>query len=120
MNAYRLPKGTDAITKKTAITEATIGAAASPLEILDSACNLLNSITKFVPNCNLNALTDLASASELALASAKIAAYNVKINTQYLEGYTKTDLEEKCDLKLNQCNNTIIEINNIFTERLGW
>jgi hypothetical protein len=54
------------------------------------------------------------------LASAKIAAYNVKINTQYLEGDTKTDLENKCDHKLNQCRNTIIEINNIFTNRLGW
>ena len=120
MNAYRLPKDTDAITKKTAITEATIGAATAPLEILDNACNLLTSITNLVPNCNLNALTDLASASELALASAKIAAYNVKINTEYLEGDTKRDLEEKCDHKLNQCNNTIIEINKIFTKRLGW
>ena len=120
MNAYRLPKDTEPMTKKTAITEATIGAAASPLEILDSACNLLTCITKLVPNCNVNALTDLASASELALASAKIAAYNVKINTQYLEGDTKRDLEEKCDDKLNKCNKTIIEINKIFTKRLGW
>ncbi len=120
MNAYRLPKDTDATTKKKAITEATIGAASAPLEILDYACNLLITISTLVPNCNVNALTDLASASELALASAKIAAYNVKINTQYLEGDAKSDLEEKCVHKLNQCNNTIIEINSIFTNRLGW
>ena len=120
MNAYRLPKDTDAMTKKKAITEATIGAASAPLEILDYACNLLITISTLVPNCNVNALTDLASASELALASAKIAAYNVKINTQYLEGDAKSDLEEKCVHKLNQCNNTIIEINSIFTNRLGW
>ena len=49
MNAYRLPKDTDAITKKTAITEATIGAAASPLEILDSACNLLTVLLNSYP-----------------------------------------------------------------------
>tara|TARA_Y100000748_G_scaffold233193_1_gene197134 strand:+ start:1557 stop:2180 length:624 start_codon:yes stop_codon:yes gene_type:complete len=120
MNAYRLPKDTDAMTKKKAITEATIGAASAPLEILDYACILLKTISTLVPNCNVNALTDLASASELALASAKIAAYNVKINTQYLEGDAKSDLDEKCVHKLNQCNNTIIEINSIFTNRLGW
>ena len=120
MNAYRLPKDTDTMTKKKAITEATIGAASAPLEILDYACILLKTISTLVPNCNVNALTDLASASELALASAKIAAYNVKINTQYLEGDAKSDLDEKCVHKLNQCNNTIIEINSIFTNRLGW
>ena len=56
MNAYRLPKDTDAMTKKKAITEATIGAASAPLEILDYACILLKTISTLVPNCNVNAL----------------------------------------------------------------
>ena len=88
MSAYRLPKETEDEKKQRSeeIRNATIGAALAPLNTASSAQKLLSNLEKQSASCNPNALTDLASASEMALSAAKIASLNVRINLEYIEG----------------------------------
>ena len=84
MSAYRLPKETEDEKKQRSeeIRNATIGAALAPLNTASSAQKLLSNLEKQSASCNPNALTDLASASEMALSAAKIASLNVRINLE--------------------------------------
>ena len=88
MSAYRLPKATEIEKKQRSeeIRNATIGAALAPLNTASSAQKLLSNLEKQCASCNPNALTDLASASEMALSATKIASLNVRINLEYIQG----------------------------------
>tara|TARA_A100001037_G_scaffold237679_1_gene216890 strand:+ start:565 stop:1188 length:624 start_codon:yes stop_codon:yes gene_type:complete len=122
MLAYRLPKETESekITRKVAIRDATIGAAKAPLSTASSAQNLLSSLENLCVSCNANALTDLASASEMALSAVKIAAMNVKINLQYISGEDVEMLSSRIEHivreSVNSANNVMVKVN----ERLEW
>ena len=104
MSAYRLPKQTDDEKKQRSeeIRNATIGAALAPLNTASSAQKLLSNLEKQSASCNPNALTDLASASEMALSAAKIASLNVRINLEYIEG-------EDVDLLTSKINKAVAE-----------
>ena len=88
MSAYRLPRETNEqkVERKKMIRDATIGAAEAPLATASSAMELLSNLEGLCVSCNANALTDLASASELSLSAVKIAAMNVRINLDFIEG----------------------------------
>jgi formiminotetrahydrofolate cyclodeaminase len=122
MDAYRLPKGDENTneTRRLAIRDATIGAAKVPLETAEAAQSLLTVVEELSENCNANALTDLASSAELAYTAAKIAAMNVRINLEYLDGDDAESLSLSIDAILDDTRNTVERILLMVNERLGW
>ena len=122
MSAYRMPKDTtnEKKARSSAIREATIAAARAPLDTAFSARSLLSSLESLCVSCNSNALTDLASAAELCLSSVKIAAMNVKINLDSVEG----DDVENISSQLNQVILDSKKLGESITlnvnERLNW
>ena len=122
MSAYRMPKVTtnEKKARSSAIREATIAAARAPLDTAFSAYSLLSSLESLCVSCNSNALTDLASAAELCLSSVKIAAMNVKINLDFVEG-------DDVDNISSQLNQVILDSKKLgesitlkVNERLNW
>tara|TARA_A100000164_G_C21837209_1_gene738285 strand:+ start:424 stop:1044 length:621 start_codon:yes stop_codon:yes gene_type:complete len=122
MSAYRQPKETEAEKKQRSeeIRNATIGAALAPLNTASSAQKLLSNLERQSASCNPNALTDLASASEMALSAAKIASLNVRINLEYIEG-------EDVDLLTSKINKAVAEsiksaniVELMVNQRLEW
>ena len=92
----------------------------TPLKIVKTSFKLLSLLPKLASNGNVNALTDLASASQLAFSSIYIGSLNVKINTPSISEsdavkyVAEVDSLEKKGYILNQ------EIQNIIKIRLGW
>ena len=122
MSAYRLPKETEDEKKQRSeeIRNATIGAALAPLNTASSAQKLLSNLEKQSASCNPNALTDLASASEMALSAAKIASLNVRINLEYIEGEDVDLLTSKISTAVEQSNKSANIVALTVNKRLGW
>ena len=122
MSAYRLPKKTEDEKKQRSeeIRNATIGAALAPLNTASSAQKLLSNLEKQSASCNPNALTDLASASEMALSAAKIASLNVRINLEYIEGEDVDLLTSKISTAVEQSNKSANIVALTVNKRLGW
>ena len=122
MSAYRLPKETEDDKKQRSeeIRNATIGAALAPLNTASSAQKLLSNLEKQSASCNTNALTDLASASEMALSAAKIASLNVKINLEYIEGEDVELLTSKIKTAVEQSIKSANIVSTTVNERLEW
>ena len=122
MSAYRLPKATEIEKKQRSeeIRNATIGAALAPLNTASSAQKLLSNLEKQCASCNPNALTDLASASEMALSAAKIASLNVRINLEYIQGedvaLLNSKIEKAVEGAIKSANNVALTVN----QRLEW
>ena len=122
MSSYRLPRDSDeqkALRKKS-IRDATMGAAEAPLATASCALELLSSLEGLCVSCNANALTDLASASELSLSAVKIAAMNVRINLEFIEGDDVDRLSSKIDKVVNKSTESAEAISLKVNERLGW
>ncbi len=122
MSAYRLPRENDQqkADRKQAIRDATLGAAKAPLATASCAMELLNSLEELCVSCNANALTDLASASELSLSAVKIASMNVRINLDFIEGDDVDSLASKIDKVVQKSSESAEEIAQKVNERLGW
>lgn len=122
MSAYRLPKETEDEKKQRSeeIRNATIGAALAPLNTASSAQKLLSNLEKQSASCNPNALTDLASASEMALSAAKIASLNVRINLEYIEGEDVDLLTSKINTAVEQSIKSANIVSTTVNERLEW
>jgi|TARA_B100001996_G_scaffold308614_1_gene250144 formiminotetrahydrofolate cyclodeaminase len=122
MSAYRLPRGTDEQKeeRKQSIRDATIGAAEAPLATASCAMELLSSLEALCVSCNANALTDLASASELSLSAVKIAAMNVRINLDFLEGDDVDILSSQIDKVVLKSTASAGAISLKVNERLDW
>ena len=122
MSAYRLPKETEDEKKQRSeeIRNATIGAALAPLNTASSAQKLLSNLEKQSASCNPNALTDLASASEMALSAAKIASLNVRINLEYIEGEDVDLLTSKISTAVEQSKKSANIVALTVNKRLGW
>ena len=122
MSAYRLPKQTDDEKKQRSeeIRNATIGAALAPLNTASSAQKLLSNLEKQSASCNPNALTDLASASEMALSAAKIASLNVRINLEYIEGEDVDLLTSKINTAVEQSIKSANIVALMVNKRLEW
>ena len=122
MSAYRLPKATEIEKKQRSeeVRKATIGAALAPLNTASSAQKLLSNLEKQCASCNPNALTDLASASEMALSAAKIASLNVRINLEYIQGedvaLLNSKIEKAVEGAIKSANNVALTVN----QRLDW
>ena len=122
MSAYRLPKETEDEKKQRSeeIRNATIGAALAPLNTASSAQKLLSNLEKQSASCNPNALTDLASASEMALSAAKIASLNVRINLEYIEGEDVDLLTSKINTVVEQSIESANIVSTTVNKRLEW
>ena len=122
MSAYRLPKETEdeKIQRSEEIRNATIGAALAPLNTASSAQKLLSNLEKQSASCNPNALTDLASASEMALSAAKIASLNVRINLEYIEGEDVDLLTSKINTVVEQSVESANIVSTMVNKRLEW
>ena len=122
MSAYRLPKETEDEKKQRSeeIRNATIGAALAPLNTASSAQKLLSNLEKQSASCNPNALTDLASASEMALSAAKIASLNVRINLEYIEGEDVDLLTSKINTAVEQSIKSANIVALMVNQRLEW
>ena len=122
MSAYRLPRATEIEKKQRSeeIRNATIGAALAPLNTASSAQKLLSNLEKQCASCNPNALTDLASASEMALSAAKIASLNVRINLEYIQGedvaLLNSKIEKAVEGAIKSANNVALTVK----QRLEW
>ena len=122
MSAYRLPKETEDEKKQRSeeIRNATIEAALAPLNTASSAQKLLSNLEKQSAACNPNALTDLASASEMALSAAKIASLNVRINLEYIEGEDVDLLTSKINTAVERCKKSANNVELMVNKRLDW
>ena len=122
MSAYRLPKETEDEKKQRSeeIRNATIGAALAPLNTASSAQKLLSNLEKQSAACNPNALTDLASASEMALSAAKIASLNVRINLEDIEGEDVDLLTSKINTAVERCKKSANIVELMVNKRLDW
>ena len=122
MSAYRLPKETEDEKKQRSeeIRNATIGAALAPLNTASSAQKLLSNLEKQSASCNPNALTDLASASEMALSAVKIASLNVRINLEYIEGEDVDLLTSKINTAVEQSIKSANIVALMVNKRLEW
>ena len=122
MSAYRLPKETEDERKQRSeeIRNATIEAALAPLNTASSAQKLLSNLEKQSAACNPNALTDLASASEMALSAAKIASLNVRINLEYIEGEDVDLLTSKINTAVERCKKSANNVELMVNKRLDW
>jgi len=85
--AYKLPKDpADAAARRTeAVTTALLKAAEVPLETARAAVEVARLAALVAEKGNTNAVTDAGVAALLAHASARGAAYNVRVNVQALE-----------------------------------
>ena len=122
MSAYRLPKATEIEKKQRSeeIRNATIGAALAPLNTASSAQKLLSNLEKQCASCNPNALTDLASASEMALSATKIASLNVRINLEYIQGEDVALLNSKIEKAVKGAIKSANIVAQTVNQRLEW
>ena len=119
MMAYKLPKD-DPDERKNAIRKATIDAAQAPLDTMISCHEFLQNLNKLSKGCNSNALTDLASAAELAISAAKIAGFNIKININHLSGEDIDSINTQSLNIIDSCTILMEEIITTYEDRLGW
>ena len=92
----------------------------APLNTASSAQKLLSNLEKQSAACNPNALTDLASASEMALSAAKIASLNVRINLEYIEGEDVDLLTSKINTAVERCKKSANNVELMVNKRLDW
>jgi glutamate formiminotransferase len=81
MQAYNMPKDSAAeMTLRTAAIERALHAAAVPLQVARDAMCVLDAAVTVAEKVHTNALSDAGSAANLALASLRAAALNVRTN----------------------------------------
>ena len=121
MSAYRLPKsdGQEKEIRNEAILSATIGAANTPLSITKESFVLLSMLPDLARFGNSNAITDLASASELAYTAIYIASLNVKINVDSMNDEELNKIQVVSDEFLSNSKILIDDIRAIVAERMS-
>ena len=87
MTALRLPKSTEdeIAARNAAIESATLNAARVPFHTAEKTLQVLDLAVTAATLGNLNAISDAASAANLALAAMRSAILNVKINMKSLQ-----------------------------------
>jgi len=98
--AFKLPKDTpeQKSVRTQSVEAATLEAARVPLEVAGKAVEVLELAVRVVMEGNLNAISDGASASALAIAALTGAGYNVRINVASLAdpGTAQELLQQLC------------------------
>ena len=81
-DAYKLPKATDEDkrARSAAIAAAVLGAARPPAELIAAVAEIVTAAEALAPIGNRNVISDVAAATEAAIAAATTARVNVEIN----------------------------------------
>jgi formiminotetrahydrofolate cyclodeaminase len=122
MDAYKLSKDSneEIIIRKEMILKSSLEATNAPYQIALAAMELFPLLPELAKNGNVNALTDLASASELLYSSIYIASLNVKINIDSLTEQEGMKFFNEINHILEKSKNFNKEIQNIIFKRLEW
>ena len=102
------------------ILQSSLEATIAPFNIAEKSLYLLSLLPDLASKANKNALTDLASASQLAYSSAYIASLNVKVNTPDILKEDSDKYEHEIQKIISNCISLNEEIQNIIFSRLGW
>jgi formiminotetrahydrofolate cyclodeaminase len=122
MASYKLPKSNDSeiSIRKEMILQSSLEATIAPFNIAEKSLYLLSLLPDLASKANKNALTDLASASQLAYSSAYIASLNVNVNTPDILKEDSDKYEHEIQKIISNCISLNEEIQNIIFSRLGW
>ena len=122
MASYKLPKTNESeiSIREEKILQSSLEATIAPYIIAEKSLYLLSLLPKFASKANKNALTDLASASQLAYSSAHIASLNVKINTPSISKEDSKKYEIEINKIISLCTSLNEEVQKIISSRLGW
>ena len=120
MLAYKLPKNTDDEIEKrrSAIRNATLGAAMVPMNTATSAFELLELLPALARTGNANAVTDVGVAGLLVSAACKGALFNVEINLNSLPDDVGNDLRTQLDELRNLCRDASRDVMNAVHDRM--
>lgn len=121
MAAFKLPKedGSQQQARKAAIEEATIGAAAVPLETARTAVAALEAGAALAEHGSRSAVSDVACGALCLEVSARAAGYNIRIN---LAGIENEDERVRFQSGLAEIENRLTELARVrerAEERLG-
>ena len=121
ISAFRLPKKTpEDIKKRDAMIEAaTLGAAQTPLKILENCTSLLKQLLIITEHGNRNSITDSGVSAHLVKTAAYGAALNVLINLKDLNKKTSKEYKEKVDYYLKDIDDLFVKSDKIVTEYLN-
>jgi len=121
MDSYRLPKNSEdeVHARNMAILNSTIGAAQAPFDIAKEGFKLLSMLPELAEYCNLNAITDLASSSELAYTAVYIASLNVKINVDSNDDSSLKEIQNNTSIIVSGSDKLIKEIREIVARRMN-
>lgn len=121
MAAYKLPKDSDAevAARGEAIERANHGATAVPLRVARDATSVLGLAALAAEKANVNAISDAGSAANMAIASLRAAALNVRINAGGIKDRdaAKFWLSEVASLE-HRAADTFEAINRTIDERM--
>ncbi|MGY8692481.1 MAG: cyclodeaminase/cyclohydrolase family protein [Candidatus Poseidoniales archaeon] len=122
MKAYKLSKNSneDIVIRKEMILKSSLEATNAPYQIALAAMNLFPLLPELAKNGNVNALTDLASASELLYSSIYIASLNVKINIDSITEQEGMKFLNEINHILDKSKNLNENIQKIIFKRLEW
>jgi len=111
MIAMKLPRETteEIENRKTAILNATIQAAITPLGVCEKSIAVMKLAVEAATNGNINAISDAGSAFSLARAAFNGASMNVQIN---LQGVDQKDLKEPMLTKLADLSEVFHQLEN--------
>ena len=120
MSAYKLPKNTDdeIDNRRSAIQNATLGAAMVPMNTATSAFELLELLPALARSGNANAVTDVGVAGLLVSAACKGALFNVEINVNSLPDDIGNDLRTQLDDLRNLCRDVSRDVMNAVNDRM--
>ena len=120
MSAYKLPKNTDdeIDNRRSAIQNATLGAAMVPMNTATSAFELLELLPALARSGNANAVTDVGVAGLLVSAACKGALFNVEINVNSLPDDIGNDLRTQLDELRNLCRDASRDVMNAVHDRM--
>ena len=121
MEAMRLPKKSDEElkTREAAIEAATQHAIMTPLDTLKVSLEALQIAKRICKVGNLNALSDAGVAGLTALAAAKAAYYNIRINMAGITDESfKADILKQSGQLLKECEEIAQKLDQSMMERL--
>jgi len=121
ISTYRLPSKTKTQIKfkNKSIENAITLAADIPLQVLKLCNMIISDSLDIAKECNPNSISDIAVAAEFLEASAKSAAYNIRINANDLKESKKTMYIEKVDYYIKNIDDSYIRLINIVNNTLS-
>ena len=87
--AYSLPKDTENYSQ--IMRQATLDAAAAPLEMMQCSCNAIELLKEMAEKCSRLMISDAGCGASLAATALECASMNVFVNTRLLRGDAEAD-----------------------------